>query len=367
MLPMLHFHRLNRETMHEDKICHSHSTQSACKILCTYEDRESDVVGLKLLLLSLAEACPDLRVVTFAPDKMHHRILSRTLASNVLIRDCSGIRARGWSVKPELLLTLLDEGHEEVIWMDSDVLVTRDFRHCLRGLPQETLVVTEEPVWTTQMRACDKAAAWGFKTARMFHRGVNSCVIRATRFHREVLTQWKNLLTSADYLDAQAKPFADRALHLASDQDVLQALLTSERFSSVKVHFLHSGEDIAQCHLADGYSVRERLANLWHRIPPMIHSQGSKPWRPLKTRRLHEDVSPYLLVAKHYRALLEEDASWMDASSLAGKVLRCVTREGPNLAGLIPAMTMQIQRRLRLRTRLRSWFAVANHSASSGA
>jgi hypothetical protein len=325
-------------------------------ILCTYEDRELDIAGLKLLLLSLAEICPDLRVVAFVPDKMRRRFHSCTPFPNVTIRDCAGIAAKGWSVKPELLLTLLDEGHKEVIWMDTDILVTSDFRRSLRGLAEETLVVTEEPLWTNQINACDKADLWGFKSARTFHRGVNSCVIRATVHHREILKQWKNLLASSEYLGAQAMPFADRPPHLRSDQDVLDALLTSEQFACVNVHFMHSGEDIAQCHLADGYSTRERLCNLWRRIPPLIHSQGTKPWRPRADRKLHEDVSPYLLVAHRYRGKLDEDVYWMRTSTLAGKALRMVTCGDPNLAGLIPAMTTQLQRGFRLRSRLRKWF-----------
>src|SRR3954447_20604908 len=96
-------------------------------IILTYQDRESDVVGLNQLLLSLTEKCLALRVVVFCPDVVRRLLRAPALSANVTIRDSSGIGAEGWSVKPELLLTLLDEGHAEVLWIDSDIIATGDF------------------------------------------------------------------------------------------------------------------------------------------------------------------------------------------------------------------------------------------------
>ena len=157
------------------------------------------------------------------------------------------------------------------------------------------------------------------------------------------------------YREAQSLPFAERPPHAASDQDVLHALLTSDRHADVAIAFLQPGVDIAQCHLADGYAVKDRLRNAFRRrLPPLVHSQGFKPWRPHLARTVDQDVSPYTLSARRYRQHLD-DVAWISPSGRGGKILWRLTGGDPNLAGLLPALSMELQRALRIRTRLARW------------
>jgi hypothetical protein len=49
----------------------------------------------------------------------------------------------GWNVKPQAIMQLLDAGFDEVIWIDSDVFVTRDIRPLFRPLDEAVFVATE--------------------------------------------------------------------------------------------------------------------------------------------------------------------------------------------------------------------------------
>ena len=127
---------------------------------------------------------------------------------------------------------------------------------------------------------------------------------------------------------------------------------------------LRHGLDIAQCHMADGYSIRNRVRHAWRSLPPLIHCQGFKPWDAPSPRPLFLDVSPYLLVAQRYRDVLAGDTSWLATSSRWGRMLRLVSGDEPSVAGMLPALTTQLQRALRIRTRLRALTALGFWSAS---
>src|SRR5215210_3013416 len=96
--------------------------------VATYEDRPDGIVGLKLLLLSLSKWCPGLGVDVFFPDapvafrRWIEPFPDITLHSD---REHGG---SGYNLKPELLIHLLNDGADQARWIDSDVIVTRDFR-----------------------------------------------------------------------------------------------------------------------------------------------------------------------------------------------------------------------------------------------
>jgi hypothetical protein len=123
------------------------------------------------------------------------------------------------------------------------------------------------------------------------------------------------------------------------------------------VCFVRSGADIAQCHMADGYSPRERMRNLGRGLPPFVHSQGAKPWRSPAERPCFLDVSPYLFAARAYAAELGQDGGWLNSSSTVGRVLSIMTGHSANLAGLPLALITQVQRVARIRSRLRRFCA----------
>jgi hypothetical protein len=109
--------------------------------------------------------------------------------------------------------------------------------------------------------------------------------------------------------------------------------------------------------MADGYALFDRIRHAWRGLPPLIHSEGFKPWDNPATRPVFLEVSPYLLVAQRYRDVLSGDTSWLEASSMWGRLLRLVTWEEPSVAGVLPALATELGRAVRVRTRLGAFMA----------
>jgi hypothetical protein len=162
---------------------------------------------------------------------------------------------------------------------------------------------------------------------------MNSCVLRVTQSHRPLLVRWVELLKNPEYLAAQNMASYNRPPHFGGDQDALNALLGSAEFSNVPVrelderYVIHTGG-------ARTYPLGHRLAGLFRRIPPFVHSSGPKPWIVLNPRnkgltgrfwalqRIILEASPYTAVAKKYERWLGTDSTWMRYSSPAGRILR---------------------------------------------
>lgn len=340
------------------------SNQTA--VLTTYEDRPADFPGVALLALSLAEACPAVRLVVFGANVPDWFVAFAAQRPQVGLRQNAGFTAAGWSVKPEVLLRLLNEGTAAVTWLDADLLVTAAFAAIQAESTAGRLVVAEEPHWTKLEKPMDRSAAWGWSTQRTFRPGLNSCVVRVDQTHRPLLEEWAALLRHPDYLAAQKLPFSARPLHVAGDQDVLEALLCGPRFANVPVRILRAGDEIAQCHLADGYTAMDRMKYWCGRRPALVHSQGFKPWRSGVARSLDQDVSLYLLTAAGYKHAIPGDVSWIESRTTAGRWLRTVFAGHPAWCGLLPAVWTGLQRRLRIRSRVRSLVGAGRCAASQG-
>jgi hypothetical protein len=148
-----------------------------------------------------------------------------------------------------------------------------------------------------------------------------------------LLTRWRELLERPDYVAIQARPVAERPLAMASDQDVLNALLGSGDFAEVPIGVFGNGRDIIHSGGALGYSFTERLRGLFLPHPTFVHAISAKPWIILEPggrepgrrgwfRRLMHEVSPYLVHARRYRDRLDEPCRWMDWHTPLGSVLR---------------------------------------------
>jgi hypothetical protein len=322
-------------------------------LLCTFEDRAHHLVALRLLAHSLGRACPGQRLGVWCPPPLVEPFRAG-LPEQVDVHAWSRGDVTGWSVKPSLLLDRLDEGHEEAVWLDSDIIVAGEFRD--RFDRSGSLVVAAEPHWVTRTTALTGARNGSSGAPRRFDGLVNSCVVRARPPHRPLLDAWQRRLASAEFRAAQRLDFGERPAHLRGDQDVLDALLASPPFADMPVHLLRPGEDIVQCHMADGFSVRDRIRHAWRQLPPLVHSEGFKPWDDDRPSHVFLDVSPYVLLAQRYTDVLDGEPRWLHPVSMWGRVLRRLTREEPSAAGLVPAALTEIQRALRLRTRLASVF-----------
>lgn len=321
-------------------------------IVCVHEDRADYLIGLKLTVLSLARHCPDLPVIISCPhppDAFRHWVA--TLPNAQLMAD-PNLAGLSWNVKPTILLRCLEEGHRDVIWIDTDIIVNRDFRPRLAHLDDKTLVVTQDVYWGQQQGGTHRTVAWGLKPGRTLPTAVNSCVIRATPQHVELLQAWRTMLNHPIYRHAQRLPYYERPLHMLTDQEVLTALLGSTEFSHIPVEMLERGTEIAQCFGPAGYTPAERLSNIHQGLPAFIHSMGRKPWErasspgeiwssgePLLRRLrkyydyIHLELSPYTSIAHEYREQLGEEATWLAVKSIPAQFLRALSGGHPMLQG----------------------------------
>jgi hypothetical protein len=305
-------------------------------IICVAEDRKEFLPSIKLLLLSLAAHCPGLKVYLIFPPAPAEFRSWLSQYPQVLLRTEPLPTAYGVNVKPQAILHLFDEGFEEVLWIDSDIIATGDIARSLRGLDERTLVITEEALWTPYRDPdAQRARMWGFRVGRVLPFALNTGVLRVTRAHRPLVTRWRELLESDAYRAAQRCDWRSRPLHMISDQDVLTALLASETFADVPLKILGRGNDIVQYFGPYGYTLRERLMHMAGRKPAFVHSQGPKPWlttgrnagrRSLKAYfyDVYLELSPYTLIARKYRRELLEPSPWMAARSVSAFMLRAL-------------------------------------------
>src|SRR4029077_10305436 len=96
--------------------------------VCVAEDREAFEPCLKLLLASLSHHSPAMAISLFYPVANQAFLRWVSAYPQVKLQTDRLKKGYGWNVKPEAIMQLLDAGFDEVIWIDSDVLVTRDIR-----------------------------------------------------------------------------------------------------------------------------------------------------------------------------------------------------------------------------------------------
>src|SRR4030095_13731979 len=199
--------------------------------ICVNEDREAWEPSLRVVLASLSLHCPDMAISLFYP--FANQAFLRWLSAYPQVRlQTDGLRNgyRG-NVKPQAIMQLLDAGFDEVIWIDSDVFVTRDIRPLFHGLDEAVFVATEQmlaPNRKDDDGAGLRAQLWQFSVGRVLRTGLNSGVLRATRRHYPLIKRWWELLQSDAYQKWQRKEkeMRKRPIHMRGDQDVLIALLT---------------------------------------------------------------------------------------------------------------------------------------------
>ncbi len=314
-------------------------------IVCTYEDRPTALIGLKLLVLSLRRCVGDWPVMVFVRNIDVGEARELLGDDGVELRDANDLNSAGWNVKPAILTRMLDEGHGRVLWVDSDIVVAHDFRPLLDAHGDEVFVATQEHRWGMCPGSRLRTGKWGFEAGRELPVTVNSGVMRVSPSHRDLLDRWMELLESNEYAQMQARPWYERPAHLLSDQDVLTALLGSAEFAGVPVHLLRRGRDIAQHHGPSGFSVGERLAVLFKGTPPLVHCQGPKAWDygPGDTlgrdkrryyERLYLELSLYSAVAGRYRDEVGLPMDWTRPSAWPARLCHALMLGQPVLRGL---------------------------------
>jgi hypothetical protein len=323
------------------------SRSSSSVLVCLYEDRPLQIAGLKILLLSLQRHCPAWPIRLRFPDipQSFRDWLQRF--SQVSLLDERLPSWGSYNVKPSVLLDGLATGADTCLWLDTDILVNRELDF-VAAIPQDTIIVTQDP-WEYVDGSMHRCASWCLPEGRPLPGPLNSSVVRVSQQHVDFLEAWRQVLLLEAYVAEQAKPAARRNQHLLSDQDALSALLASDRFAAIPVVRLAHSTDILQHHGAGAYRLKHRWSNLKQGMPQLIHAMGSvKPWRmpdrPSCFRsprdyyeRTYLELSPYVHFAREYRSHLDEDTSWLDIQTVAGRVGSTIAFNQPQLKGAVQA------------------------------
>jgi hypothetical protein len=305
---------------------------------CLAEDRPPHEAALRITLASVRRHCPDAEVVVYWPAATEDfNAWMKQLSPRISIIDEFPDGVRSWDCKPHVLLALLRARQSEVIWLDSDIIVTRDCAPLFAGLSADAIGVAQEQISSKNQGTEQRTLGWDLPVGRTFSRTINTCVLRVTPNHIPLLQRWSDLLADERYLHYQTLPFHERPLHFLGGQDALNALLGSREFANIPVHWLRTGRDVIHSGGALAYSLGERLGGLLRPIPPFMHGQGTKLWwafdeNSLKEnrnswwffRRLLLETSPYFAEARAYRDAIGMRCDWMDYSTLLGQFNRYI-------------------------------------------
>lgn len=328
----------------EDNPKNTNTAVNSQMVVCIAEDRLMCEPSLRLLLMSLQQHCRHLGVELFYPPANEEFRKWLQQFPQVRLNRVSDYRPWSWNVKPYTILTLLKRGYNNVLWIDSDIIITKNFEALFQGLSDDTLSVTEDALYGTADTNGLRAQMWGLKVGRPLPFTANTGVIRATKKHENLLRDWITLLEDPRYQNAQRNGINNLDIHLLGDQDVLTALLASEKHSHVPIKFLYRGSDIIQYYGPCGYTLWERMYHLFHGLPPFIHSQVNKPWWITKDEKMSKsidrsfnrllvDLSPYTITALKYRHTLT-NWSWMKTQTKFGWLFRVIGGNHPTLTGL---------------------------------
>jgi len=314
-------------------------------IFCLVEDRPGAEIGVKLLILSLAEGCSHPRAVLFLPEPTDG--FRRWLQSFPWV-ELRTERLRGAGscvVKPSALLALLDQGHPDVVWLDTDLLALRDPQILFAGMEPDGVGMAQEIRSASRQGTECRTRGWGMEVGRTLPFTLSSCILRVTPRHRELVLEWRRLMESDDFTRHLEVPMPVRPIHAMGDQDVLNALLGSKAWAGLPLRVFPLGEAVAHCGGAVTYSVGERLGHLFGKEPVFLHSLSSKPWQLLdpdwifggtnrRYRELMQELSPYLMASRRYRDRLEDPCRWMDHRTVPGTLLRWMGLGNRALTGL---------------------------------
>ena len=183
-------------------------------IICIAEDRKSYEVSLKLLLLSLTRHCPDFSIVLFYQPADEKFISWLSRCPQVSCGQAASATPGAITSSQKRFCHCSRAEYDDVLWLDSDIIVTRDFRYLLGNLTPRTIVLTEEAAIDGD-RDPDglRARLWGLEIGRVFDITVNTALIRVTRDHIRLLEEWVNYLETDVYKDAQRqikRPYPSR-------------------------------------------------------------------------------------------------------------------------------------------------------------
>src|SRR5712692_9314984 len=211
---------------------------------CLAEDRFDCETGLRLAILSLHRHCPGAPVYVYRPTFNREFAAWARQLPQVTVISSTPAGASQWNCKPQALKPLLAKGHREVVWLDSDIVVTRDCRQLFKNLDESVLVAAQEPASLPFQGTEARTRGWNLPVGRCLLFTLNSSVVRVTKHHVGLLDRWMEYLFDSRYQSVQGTALHDRPLHLTCDQDVLNALIGAREFADIPLHVLTTGTDI---------------------------------------------------------------------------------------------------------------------------
>ena len=304
---------------------------------CMADDRVSNEEALRVAIASLHAHSKSFNLHLFLKDPTPDFLRwIQTKFSGVTVRKLElSAQLSKYDIKPQLLLLLIGEGHTDVVWLDSDLIICAPPWWEANDIDRRLLVVAEEAMCHNHPDTdAQRARGWGFEIGRTLPFNINTAIVRVTDHHRELIECWRDLLSTHVYRDAQKLGWLERPAHLFGDQDVLAAVLCKSEFSQVPLHFLRRGKDIIQYFGPYGYTVLERLGHLFRKGPAIVHAQGHRPWLDsrdaapsggyAKLMSIYNDCSPYKTAAKTYQSELT-DRAWLSPRTLPGRLLKMLS------------------------------------------
>jgi hypothetical protein len=306
--------------------------------VCSYEDRAIAMDSLILMAESLCAVDRNISLHLTVPQAPQSVLAWAERWPQVVISTTRPDKVTGWDVKPWLLLQELNAGSQQVVWLDTDMIVTRPISTMLQEFLPDSLIVAEE--WDAS-EAPPYHQFWGYPFGRRIP-SINACVLRVTPTHRPLLQSYLQMTQDQRYRHVQALPIAQRPFVLLGDSPLLIALLESKDFAGVSFDCLRMGRHIAQCAGSSGYRPHHRILDLFRGLPPLIHGLGRKPWDyspeqtglPRFLLDLATDVSPYVLAAQKAARDIGMTPDWLETRTWLGGLFRRSTANHPGLAGL---------------------------------
>ncbi len=306
--------------------------QSVPVTFCLFEDRPECEIGIRLLVVTLKRHCSGTRTILFHPNPSD--ALARWLGGfpDIELRRQRLPGAGSADIKPHALMAALALGHRNVVWLDTDMMLAGDPRPFFEHLPEDVLGVAEEVRSAPNQGSRLRTEAWGMTVGRVFLHTLNTCITRVTDHHVPLLVEWARLLVDERYTRYFDRQISLRPPHAMFDLDILNALLGSSEWAHQPVHVFRTGNVLIHCGGARSFSLGERLGGLFKPCPPILHALAKKPWdllspekrytgRYWEFRKLMQEISPFVALARQYREEVGIPCPWLDQHSTSGRLL----------------------------------------------
>lgn len=329
-------------------------------VFCMAEDRTGAEIGIQLAVLSVVEHCPGAKILIYRPRSAPGFAEWIATQPGCQLIETTLPGANNWNCKPHALLETLHhcETGSQVVWLDSDLIVTADLAKLLARESHETLAITQEPRSAPHQGSEIRTRGWGLAVGRAFPETFNSCVVRTTHHHIPLLQHWQSLLADPVYLQRAPERVEQKPPHLWSDQDVLGALLGSAVYQQIPIRLLRHGTEILHTGGGLAFTLGERLGSLFRPLPPVLHAIGVKPWVLLGAgnrepgwfpwfRRLMQETSQYVVHVRRYRGPLQDPLPWTTVSTPLGRLVNLLSCGHWALRGLPITIVCRFIRLLR--------------------